>query len=160
MLPPCVRIGQGHFYNISHTIPCCSNHNLRIRPPKPLDVCHLTRNIPTRPYTFHQIGMKPDIAASEQGGRRMKSMEKWKKREGYTIPHANSITVFWFRSTFKWNFENFLAADYQFEFVTAFLYIAMPTVLCVIVQDNESFMGCIEYLLTLHCFSLPVCPVG
>ena len=30
----------------------------------------------------------------------------------------------------------------------------MPAVLCVIVQDNESFMGCIEYLLTLHCFFL------
>ena len=48
----------------------------------------------------------------------------------------------------------FLAADYQLEFVTAFLYITMPTVFCVVVQDNESLMGCIEYLLTLHCFSL------
>ena len=28
----------------------------------------------------------------------------------------------------------------------------MPTVFCVVVQDNKSLMGCIEYLLTLHCF--------
>ena len=76
------------------------------------------------------------------------------KREGYTIPHANSITVFWLRSTFKWNFENFLTADYQLEFITAFLNVSMPPVLRVVVQDNKSLMGCIEYLLTLHCFFL------
>jgi hypothetical protein len=58
------------------------------------------------------------------------------------------------RSTFKWNFENFLAADYQLEFLSAFFNVSMPAVLCVVVQDNESFMGCIEYLLTLHCFFL------
>ena len=46
----------------------------------------------------------------------------------------------------------FLAADYQFEFVTAFLYITMPPMLCVVVQDNKSLMCCIEDLLTLHCF--------
>ena len=46
----------------------------------------------------------------------------------------------------------FLTADHQLEFVSAFFNVSMPAVLCVIVHDNESFMGCIEYLLTLHCF--------
>ena len=50
--------------------------------------------------------------------------------------------------------KNFLAADYQLEFLPAFLYITMPTVFCVVVQDNKCLMGCIEDLLTLHCFFL------
>ena len=48
----------------------------------------------------------------------------------------------------------FLAADYQLEFISAFFNVSMPPVLSVVVQDNESLMGCIEDLLTLHCFPL------
>lgn len=44
----------------------------------------------------------------------------------------------------------FLAADYQLKFISAFLNITMPAVLCVVVQDNKSLVRCIKYLLTFH----------